>query len=569
MAESDNKSSFDKLVAGLSSDDRRAMLERINQKIENPVQLSQAGQNTQEPQLTLQKKLQQESVLYRLLLWIRSVFTKQNYQKLYCDDVLLATAKKINRNHPGLINYNINSFDYLFHERLQHLKEASDFFKPYFNFIEDNISDFHVFLSSFVAPQLSDKINEEADPFITPFDRDANNELRLSFLKKLDEILNNMQPQTRESIYLGVSAANWLRNFTMLPYLHFLSGFTNVTGDVFSCPYKAAMVDYNMLASVFDQIIPIPSEVLQAIFLFSQKKSLSDSVLEKDVEKQISEFMQKAEIHLEEIKSFIETVPIRNLGRIVNNNYDWVPDPMGGVEAWFPGFRMQWKKILDIRWAEWVKEQKKQNLGIAFKNDFGLSDFPVLEQRPWLKLWTIINFGCELSAGFLGWIATDCFDDMMALLLGVITEGIFFKSENRSEFSDALDNFNLSMTRTRNLIQKLSPEGEFGKIFQDFSTARIHTFQVQKQIDSMMKQTESEFKENLLLFCKSARAIDAVFHGIFDEEKDGIHEGLQNLNSIKGRNNRKFLDDLIDVRKKLIRAVFYLAEMETIDNVRE
>ena len=39
MVESDTKSSFDRLVAGLNSEDRLAMLNRINQMSTQPVEL--------------------------------------------------------------------------------------------------------------------------------------------------------------------------------------------------------------------------------------------------------------------------------------------------------------------------------------------------------------------------------------------------------------------------------------------------------------------------------------------------------------------------------------------------
>ena len=102
-------------------------------------------------------------------------------------------------------------------------------------------------------------------------------------------------------------------------------------------------------------------------------------------------------------------------------------------------------------------------------------------------------------------------------------------------------------------------------MFEEFSTSRVHTFQVQKQIDSSMEQIEKTVKESLKLFGKGARTIDKVFHGIFDEERDGIHESLQNLTSIKGHDNRRFRDSLIEIRTLLQKCVFYLTELEPID----
>ena len=103
-------------------------------------------------------------------------------------------------------------------------------------------------------------------------------------------------------------------------------------------------------------------------------------------------------------------------------------------------------------------------------------------------------------------------------------------------------------------------------MFEEFSTSKVHTFQVQKQIDGTMEQIEKTVRDCLKLFGKGARTIDRVFHGIFDEERDGIHDSLQNLSSIKGHDNRHFRDSLIEIRKLLQRCVYYLTELEPIDN---
>ena len=76
MVESDTKSSFDRLVAGLNAEDRLAMLNRINQMDSQTVQLT-AQPIDNESNVSLQKKLQEESFIYKLVLWLRSLFDKK------------------------------------------------------------------------------------------------------------------------------------------------------------------------------------------------------------------------------------------------------------------------------------------------------------------------------------------------------------------------------------------------------------------------------------------------------------------------------------------------------------
>ena len=146
MEEGNNKSSFERLVAGLSSEDRLAMLNKINQNTEQEIHLSENMEAAQETHTTLQVKLQKESFFYKIFLWIRALFAKSSMEQLYHEDVLAEIAKRVNRNHPGLLNHKIKIIDYIFYERLQNLKEAADFFKPYLIVMDENPGDFYVFI---------------------------------------------------------------------------------------------------------------------------------------------------------------------------------------------------------------------------------------------------------------------------------------------------------------------------------------------------------------------------------------------------------------------------------------
>ena len=568
MVESDTKSSFDRLVAGLNAEDRLAMLNRINQMSsqESPLAMEVSDNETT---VSLQKKLQGESIFYKFVLWLRALFDKKTVEQLYSQDLLTAISRKINSKFPGTINYKIKSLDYIFYERLLTIKEAADFFKVYFTYIEENPGDFYVFLSSFVAPELSEKINAQADPFMFPLTKPVTPDARTDLAKKLDEILTNMDKDTKLNMYSAVSAANWLYKFSNLQYLHFISQFTNIAGDVFTCPYSNAVMDYNELASVFVNIQPVQNEVLEAIYLFSQRKHLTTNAQDKDIEKAVKEFMVKAIAFFGTIKSFANNVPVKNLGRVLNSNFDWQPANMEGAEAWFPAFRAHWRKIQDIRWNDFAREQKKQMLSENLKVDFGLDEFPVMEFRPWLKLWNRIPFNRELTGGFLSWFCTEKFDKVVQDLNVVAMEGVFYKSENRTEYSEGLNNFSNANNMMKELLKRLSPEGEWGKMFDDFATNRVHTFQIQNQIESMMTQIEDTVKEAIAQFGRGARTIERVFYGFFEEQKDGIHETLQNMNTIKGRDNRRFVDSLVSIRQLLKKVLSYISELEPIDSMKD
>ena len=460
--------------------------------------------------------------------------------------------------------------DNYFFERLKSLKDASDFFKPYFVHINENLGDFYVFLSSFVAPEIAESINANADPFILPFTKEPDIELHNNLIKKMDSILKDLNSSTRNKLYQSVSTVEWLSQFVSLPFIHFISQFTNNSSNRFSCSYRLATMDYDAFSSVFSKMFTVQPDVLQSLFLYSQRQNINKTTMsDKNIENALNEFLSKANLSISCIKEFVDSIPIYKLGKIINNNYDWQPKPFEGVESWFASFRNQWKKIIDIRWNDWQRERKKKNLSSSLYKDFGLKEFPTMKYKPWNNLWTRVSFSCELTGGFYSWFVTEKYDEIIEPLNDVAMEGIFIRSENRNEYSEALHDFVTVNTNMKELLERLAPNGSLGSFFYDVTKNTVHTFQVQNRIDSNMKSIESEIKEYIKTFTKSIRAIERIFHGFFDETKDGIHEGLQNMNTINGHQNREFRDNLISIRSLLVKCIFYISELEPIDQATE
>ena len=545
------------------------MLEKINQDSVSVVQFVETENQVPEKSLSLHLRFKEESFFYRFFLWLRGIIEKRSSEKIYNEDVIASMARRLNRDHPGIVNHRNGLLDTVFYEHLKALKSAADFFKPYFAIIDDSPGDFYVFLSSFVAPELSEKINSEADPFSLDYSAEPTNDTRAMLLKNLDNILKNIDAGSKSDMYTAVSAVNWLRQFTRLPYIHFTSQFTNLTGSNYTCPYRNAVNDYAAFAAVFTNIIPVKSEVLEAMLMFSQKKDLTKNAQDKDIERTVKEFLSKTNQYFASIQSFISSVPILKTGKIINADYDWLPGNIEGVEAWFPNFRSHWRKIIDVRWGDWLRERKKKNLENYLKNDFGLSEFPVLTYRPWQALWMRVPFSCELTGGFMSWFSENAYDNMIQTLNEVMMEGVFVRNENRIEYSEGLNLFVQSVSQIRELTDRLAPEGEFGALFDEFATSRLRSFQVQNQIDSMMATTESEIKDSVRKFSKGSRMMDKCLNGILSDEKDGVHDGLQNLGTIKGSQNRAWKDRLRNIWETLKKAQFYISELEPIDSATE
>ena len=112
MSYGDKKSTFDELVAGISADERQQLLRNLNHNNEQEIRLLHSAMN--EEGGLLDTKYNNEPMLYKLILWIRSVLTKQSKKAIYNDDLINILKNKINRNHPGTLDVHNDLLQSLF-----------------------------------------------------------------------------------------------------------------------------------------------------------------------------------------------------------------------------------------------------------------------------------------------------------------------------------------------------------------------------------------------------------------------------------------------------------------------
>lgn len=558
------KTTFDELVSGISSEERKFLLSKLNKNKEPELLLLQSNRETEESGL-IDVKYKDEPFLYKLFLWIRSLIIKRPINAIYNLDLVGELARKINKNHPGLIDNRNCLLLSLFYEKLKELKNCADFFRPYFSVVNENPGKFYVFLSLFLAPEISEKINKEADPYTIPFEREATSELRISLIKRMDGILKGIETNTKAKLYSAVRSINWLMQFSELPYLHFIAQFTDLISNSYTCPYLNAQADFPAFARVLQCASSISKEALQALFLYPHRNSLRSEGLDTESEKALNDFTAKSVACISMIQMFISTVPVNALGKVIYEEYEWQNDAAGGGEDWFVKYKEEWKCIFDSRWNNWLRDRKKDQLTIVLNRTFKIDSFPELPDRPWINLWGGIPFNCEMTAGFLFWFANNKFNDIMYVLNTLVLEGIFLNKENRSELSEAVNDFVDANQQIILFANSLKEDGSIGTTFMKLINDHVRTLKGQQNVDSIIMNSETTVRMCGKMFCSSTRIIERVIHGIIDDEKEKDYESLQNLMSIKGRENREFRDKMAEMKDMLIIARSILADIEPLD----
>lgn len=565
MNENQHRGSFDELVAGISSDERKYLLAKINQNREHSFPLVQQAREETDG-FTLDIKLNSESFLYKLFLWIRSLVSKKHRLEIYNNDLIRTLARKINKNHPGIVDMQNGLILSLFYEKLKELKNAADFFKPYFNIFNENPGKFYVFMSTFIAPEIASSINAEADPYSVPFEKEGTKEVRSSLLKKMEGILKDIPQKSRAVMYDAVKSLNWLKRFSELPYMHFLAQFTAIVSETYTCPFTNAQTDFNALASVLSDARSIPNEALEALFLFPQRKGGATVELDQDTEKSMREFLSKSAAGISMVQMFISTVPFFALGKVIFSDYDWQIETFGGAEDWFVKFKEEWKIVFDERWESWLRDRKKSQLADVLMEKFGILSFPELPYRPWANLWGGVPFRCEMTGGFLYWFATVKYEEVMGVLNVLVLEGVFLNNDNRAEFSEAMNKFAEINHQVQLFGESLNEKGSVGSVFAKLIADHVRTLKGQNMVNSIILNAETSVRGWESSFCDCCRTIEKVLAGILDDEKtDKKYESIQNLMTIKGRENRAYRDNLQAEREVLLESHKILAEIEPLD----
>lgn len=565
MNDDQHRGSFDELVAGISSDERKYLLAKINQNREHSFPLVQPAREETDG-FTLDIKLNSESFLYKLFLWIRSLISKKHKLEIYNNDLIRTLARKINKNHPGIVDMQNGLILSLFYEKLKELKNAADFFKPYFNIFNENPGKFYVFMSTFIAPEIASSINAEADPYSVPFEKEGTKEVRSSLLKKMEGILKDIPQKSRAVMYDAVKSLNWLKRFSELPYTHFLAQFTAIVSENYTCPFTNAQTDFNALANVLSDARSIPNEALEALFLFPQRKGGATVELDQDTEKSMREFLSKSAAGISMVQMFISTVPFFALGKVIFSDYDWQIETFGGAEDWFVKFKEEWKIVFDERWESWLRDRKKSQLADVLMENFGILSFPELPYRPWANLWGGVPFRCEMTGGFLYWFATVKYEEVMGVLNVLVLEGVFLNNDNRAEFSEAMNKFAEINHQVQLFGESLNEKGSVGSVFAKLIADHVRTLKGQNMVNSIILNAETSVRGWESSFCDCCRTIEKVLAGILDDEKtDKKYESIQNLMTIKGRENRAYRDNLQAEREVLLESRRILAEIEPLD----
>ena len=563
----DNTNSFDRLVSGLTSTERKDMLEKMKANTSETESLVSEENFGGDEHISFSQQIKSESLFYRVYLWIKSLLTSSTVEVLYNEHRITQIAHHIDKISPHLIDYKRGLLLSSFYDKLNELKLCAEFFRPYVTIAENDENAYLVFLGSLVMSEIEKRMDEYVDPYSIPLTDGPRPEQRMQLLRKMEEIMSEIPQSQRNIMYNAVRASEWIRQFTKLPFQRFLSSFSTIIENNYSCAFGSLENEVSSFARILCNGMKIPEEVFESLYLFSRRNSGGKSLDSIDeASGRAVDFMEKAKSQISMIKMFITTVPMRYVGCVVYEDAQWAPGNFTGGEDWYQKYKTNWRKLFDQKWEAWSHDCKKEALRQGLYHNFQLESFPLLPERPWAKLWGGVPFRYELTAGFLNWYMKDVFPSYEIVLKTVMLEGDFIQKENRQEFCDSFNKLIQVSIDFQTMNRQMASGGEYGMIFSKLmQDEKLRSLQANSKIESIMRGIESDTRSMFSAFGDACRTLELCFTGIFLEKKDSRYDSLSNLNRISGKNNEKFCADLKSARESLANCYAMIRELEPID----
>ena len=315
----EKENSFDSLVSIMTREERQQMLEKMHEAA--PVYESESFVPVEEPPedggVSLEEQLKKESLPFRIILWLKSIFTSTNQIVLFNEMKISEINRSLQRNYPGLVDSKKGLLLPLFYDKVAELKSAADFLRPYIAAIEKDEGGFYVFLGSIIMPEVDEDMSTNANPFSVPVSTNIKPELRVELIHNMDEIFQNIPVDSKQKMYEAVKSVEWLRQFSKIPFIKLLSSFTEVSSTVHTCAFSIIGNEFTSFAKLMSNGFLLSDSLLESLYLFSVRKSRRFSEDVSGDDRAAVNFMNNARSNSSVIHMFMSSVPMCSVTRVV------------------------------------------------------------------------------------------------------------------------------------------------------------------------------------------------------------------------------------------------------------
>ena len=552
----DNRN-FDRLVSNLPLEERQSLLKKLtgHSTISKEPLYFEDGDTVSARDL--KGEYSDLPWFYRLWFHILSFFKAKAPSDIFGDHQVSTLGDKITERSPGLYNYQQKLLLPAFYRQLEKLKEATRFFYSALDIsVNRDKGAFFAFLGSLEMPDVHKQLQVETEPgYIAENNPDtAEKELRQIAFRTMDDALSLITEDQRNNMYSDARSLNCLRALSTFLYDRLIMSFSEDSAmNGLTC---SANVVKDLLVSLDNALVSLkvipPMTLLESLFVFLLNERAEEAGF--DISREISRLLIKAEESLTIIRDFNKQVPLTWIIRCSSRNMSYVPKETSGGEDWYVIFRDYWRRRIEILFADYMKDRRRRELLSAFRFFFKGRELKKLENIASDSNPDGLPIRGGTALSFLHTFYLYVFmPEVNKILRPVMIDGQFQKKENRAEFAESYNNLIKVEDDIVKLDQKISPEGEYGKRYEQ---ARQEMTALQVKRRKMQIVLEEAQEEGGIILEQARQAslnmVDILngFRGRDSTDRYGL---LTNLSDLAGQTSQfvKGLDETIQVFQKL------------------
>jgi hypothetical protein len=512
---------FGKLVSGLSLDERRDLLD----KFRNQSVLSKALLYDDRKDADIDffgDDYENLSWLMRMVYKIQGLFKGKSPRQLFDDRQVIRVGKIINSQAPGFYDYRAGLLLPEMYENLVELRDAARFF---YRMLDQSINKdkeaFYAFLASLEMGDVHQRLVNLTNPEYLASNR-GERELRQLVLDNLDNSLHGINENEKSRMYSNVRALSCLKALAAFLFDRLLLNFSlekKVRG--FVCTGRFVKDMLLALEDVLFSLKQPPSmALLESLFIFNLQNQQGE--LNSDIAAEMQRLLAQAENSLEKIRAFNRNVPLLLILRCMSRNMRLEPKDIGGGEDWFVSYRDYWRRRIDEKFHTYIRKRRYENLIETFNTFFKSTPLNLLEnaespQNPeGFPLPNVYSLSCLKTFFQMTFV-----EDMNQYLSIILLEGIFFRKEKLSLFTESYND----ILKVGEIIQRfenqIAPGGDYGKSYF-INTGKEMTSQSikQRRSQAVLAEAVEEAERIVSNTRKAVLNMSAILGEIIDSKID-------------------------------------------------
>lgn len=556
---------FDKLVAGLSSRERRDMLERIASSVkvvENEVVVED------EPVVDLQETYERMGVLRRFVVMLAAFFTGRDRLAVVEAQLLRDLGRRASQRLPHGLDLVQQQLRPGAGEDFRKLSERARRFSAVLGRVMGRERRaFVAFLAGLHAPEAQTRLVRETDPFVIGAEQPElrENEVKRRAVNQIDEIASTLAPALRQRIYTDVRAMHQLMALSAFPFDRLVTLFRPVPGgDEVPVPLARIVDDLSRLAGIYDGMGQDPSALLfEGLGLYQEQDRLDeeDGAVEDVVREHVDDFSRA----YADIKEFGRRYPLTDLVRIAHATIHYRPTPSGGGEDWFAQWKGFWRERVDEAHHRFAYDRHVDAILAKARSALDLSSVEPFPGYPPSGLGAPARHG--LSMGVLHSVFDEAYDQKLEVPIGTIfRDGEFYKADNRTEMDRAWQALQRVRTDVANLEVRLRPSGDLGLAWRQATDESLPPDAAAERRQSLVATIDGDARALLHRAVETFRLTGELLQGVLYGTVGGRYDTVSNLGELGGRTADTFVKRLEQAHVVCKVAAETLTDLQNIES---